>query len=107
MNCKPGDLAVCVSKRDEFFGSLWFVLRRAPMKPFRLPNGQKHAAAGPDEWVIESASGSVYPARTDTGCYLMTRYGVGQDRLLRPIRDNDGEDETLTWKAVPKAREAA
>lgn len=27
---------------------------------------------------------------------------VFADEVLRPIRDNDGRDETLSWKDVPK-----
>lgn len=101
MNCRPGDLARAI-RPGPYQNKLFFVLHAAPVGvQFRLPDGYMHAAVEAGFWVVESAGA---PVRADTELgSRMARYGVGADAGLRPIRDQDGEDETLSWKEKPKS----
>lgn len=100
LNCKPGDLAVIVSARfPENIGILVSVLRQyiegehLPGDPFRMYEGPYGVS-----WVVESV-GKPIRKWGEKGTYdLQTT--VFADVCLRPIRDNDGEDETLQW--VPR-----
>lgn len=101
MNCKPGDLAVIVHPRH--YGKLVTVLYAAPHGRFTMPDGWTHADVsdrGPS-WVIES-NGSPFEARLRDGTERMTVYAVVGDRWLRPIRPEEGEDESLTWAGKPE-----
>lgn len=99
MNCKPGDLAYAF-RPGPYFGRYFFVLEAAPVGvEFKLPDGYTHLPCGPGEWVLESASGP-FEVPTTTGRRL-TRFGAGKDAGLRPIRDNDGEDEILRLVGKP------
>ncbi len=87
LNCKPGDLAVQISGDfPENIGSLYEVI-----DTYRCDRG---------EWRVKAVSGA--PKSN-----WRTRINVGEivwceDRCLRPLRDNDGTDETLTWRDVPR-----
>ena len=77
MNCKPGDLAVYVGINEIALGSIVEVLR-----PWRYAHNPRLLF------------------RWDT---TPTRGGfcVIADDELRPIRDQPGADETLTWAGLP------
>jgi hypothetical protein len=79
MNCKPGDLAVLI--KSEFkphnIGSVVKILRKA--ESF---NGYFCWETSP-----------VF----DGGTWVL-------DKNLRPIRDQDGQDETLTWAGLPNEK---
>lgn len=89
LNCKPGDLAVIVKSSCgnegvivtcvEFLGVLQFV------DPRGNPTYQAPA------WRVDKK--------------IRTIGGATEDRIpdfrLRPLRDNPGQDETLTWLDVP------
>lgn len=90
LNCKPGDLAVIVGADSlkENIGGLvevieWVVGRSEPT--WRVKTLQKLRRR--DGFFVEAGS-----------------YGKCRDSRLRPLRDNDGEDETLQW--VPRKVEA-
>lgn len=100
MNCKPGDLAV-VFGGTPFDGMIVDVLYSAPTEPFILPNGQPHVAASLDSWVVK-VRGKVPAFLSNKLLPKMTDYGVGWDGNLKPIRDNGGEDETITWAGKPQ-----
>ena len=81
MNCKPGDLAVTVGCRShpELNGIIMTV----------------DEAVAPNIWMcsgheIERVS-EIYGTRPWI-----------YDEKLRPIRDSDGEDETLSWAGKPQ-----
>jgi hypothetical protein len=82
MNCKPGDLAVVVKSatRPENVGRIVRCVRRTVRigHKSRLPL---------DCWVVEPD---------------ITLCGAIADECLRPIRDQDGDDETLTWAGKPE-----
>lgn len=86
--CVPGDLAMVVRSRfPENIGRLVKVL--AP-------------AAGWD-WEVEALQPLVVSYRSHI---RPTTIGAGEhagafDRSLKPLRDKDGEDETLTWAGKP------
>lgn len=80
MNCKPGDLAVCIYSIDK------------PWLIGRIVRVVKLAWDLPDHWVVEN------PPHEWDG-----RPIAFYDPDLRPIRDpgDDARDETLEWLPVP------
>lgn len=79
MNCKQGDLAIIV---------------RAPLDPNfigKIVTCVKIDNQFPDSWQTEPTLFGMDGALV-----------VICDRGMRPIRDNPGQDETLTWAPVPK-----
>lgn len=91
MNCKPGDLAVIVKSSCGNEGVIVTCLRLAK-ELFSVidPSGsiEFNAATWEVDRDIRDWTGRV-------GRYV-------PDSILRPIRDNDGQDETLSWKSVPR-----
>lgn len=92
MNCKPGDLALCV--RGEHQGKTCDVLRGGET--------YKHQSTGQwmDGWIIS------FPREVQWGVVYQpdnTREGWYPDEWLKPIRDpgDDATDETLEWLPVP------
>jgi hypothetical protein len=82
MNCKPGDLAVVVRAYvAENLGKVCRVIGPSRVKGW--------------DWELEFP----HPVLWSGGA--IARDGRGQDWQLRPIRNNDGEDETLTWAGKP------
>lgn len=73
MNCKPGDVARYVGPIDEIRGMVVIVVEADPIFP--------------GAWLHEP------PLPTRTGHSPFSTW----DKNLRPIRDSDGTDETLTW----------
>ncbi|AXF52864.1 MAG: hypothetical protein [Bacteriophage sp.] len=75
LNCKPGDLAIHINAcNPENIGAIVHVIEYAGF------NNGSH------EWWTEGNGPG------DISC----------DEHLRPIRDQDGEDETLTWAGKPE-----
>lgn len=104
LNCKPGDLAVIVKSRfPENIGILVSVLRQY-VEGEHLPGDPFSMYEGPDgvSWVVESVGKPIRKWGKKKNHDLRTT--VFADVCLRPIRDNDGEDETLQW--VPRKVEA-
>lgn len=103
MNCKEGDLAVVASsKYGVNVGKLLTVIRLATFSEIEeeMPGSLEH--------------GPIW--RTDRPMTWKTSSGkccdafLAPDSRLRPVRDNDGEDQTLTWAGKPsdiKTKEAA
>jgi hypothetical protein len=91
MNCKPGDLAVIIWTKayPENIGALVRVVRESPNGPNPVHGFQ---------WSCEA----LHPVRSSRGVMQPGQEGAMPDKFLRPIRDNDGEDETLTWAAKPQ-----
>jgi hypothetical protein len=92
MNCKPGDMAVVVNTRHnhELLGRVvdvvgptcigeLFVARIFGQEVLQMDRGRFLS------WVVKNGD----------DCWLHS------DHSLRPLRDNDGEDETLTWAGKP------
>lgn len=98
MNCKQGDLAIVMSSIVPNSPNIGKIVRCLEFIPanttIRIP-GRVTACDG---WL------------TDVPLVQFNMLGIahGQDnfaadKFLRPIRDNDGEDETLTWAGKPEA----
>lgn len=103
MNCKPCDIARIV--HPTMYGKLVLVLYAEPIGHHTLPDG--HGAVnqtGEVGWVFEFL-GAPQEVPLNYGTRL-ARYAACGDKWLRPIRDNDGEDETLRWAGKPQ-KEAA
>jgi hypothetical protein len=96
MNCKPGDLAVIV-RGSLNLGRFVEVLAPLGVEP----------EWGGYVWNIGTSKGQFCWLVRSAGEPLSTVAGVSfvelpiADSALRPIRDQPGADETLTWKDVP------
>ncbi len=91
MNCKPGDLAIVtktmgVPTAVKILGMSFKLVQILDNDPIFGPR-----------WSIE---GDHY---VPSGCGNESgqRINAVADCILTPIRDNDGEDETLTWAGKP------
>lgn len=93
MNCKQGDLAVVVTNNFGNLGKLVTCLRFATGEDYK-----KYKVEDPMEpaWVVDSLL---------MGSHRLVP--LVRDSSLRPIRDNPGQDETLSWAPVPKQKETA
>jgi len=83
--CKVGDIVVVIkgNNRDKFG------------KIVRPGSGKKHRIEGCRDWWVESGS----LLSTTRGPRFSTAF---PDEWLRPIRDQPGADETLTWAGLPQ-----
>jgi hypothetical protein len=85
MNCKPGDIAICI-KDGPYKGHMFEIIELAPAHSFLLPNGYPHdPAQNHPSWVLKSVSGGVI-AHFESGSTRRVTYGVGADSCLRPLR---------------------
>jgi hypothetical protein len=85
MNCKPGDLAIIVRARyKRNLGAIVRVIDCAETK-----------------WL----DGKIGPGWSFDGPVLIGTFGFVVNRIedenLRPLRDSDGQDETLAWAGLP------
>ena len=108
MNCKQGELAFIVKARDiRNIGKIVKILRPAiPNEEFLSTSKILLRWTGEcsGAWVVHSDSPLLW--LLDDGDTLMFNDRVFYDAYLRPLRDNPGQDETLTWAPVPKKVEA-
>jgi hypothetical protein len=83
MNCKPGDLAVCISAKaaPHLIGKI--------VKCLSIDFGFANPHWNTEPEFRDPSDGKIW---------------VFKDSCLRPIRDQDGTDETLLWAPVPKER---
>lgn len=88
MNCKPGDLAIIVTDNPKYNGRIVEVLYATPGRRFTLPDGYPgmHDGSHPC-WVIKFIGGQA-PAPLESGSTRQAWYAVGDDRALRPLRDD-------------------
>lgn len=110
MRCKVGDLAFIVGAKTwpETNGWIVRVVRRAiPGESVRLSNGSmcKVREESTTAWWIER-EGKLLPFMTRLNgvptIHHVTERVINDD-YLRPIRNEPGEDETLTWAPSPTA----
>jgi hypothetical protein len=99
MNCEPGDLVVIVSSSQTTSYGLVGEISRAAIgmvsRVTHLRPPQSKSCSGALVWAFESP--------------LKVRYVQGKtytitgatDAVLRPLRDSDKADETLTWASKP------
>ena len=94
MNCKQDDLAIKVQSTEGAWievGAVVKVISFQGEKVGLLANGRL-GHRGP-RWLVEYNGSTVNP--------ITGRNWTALDSQLRPIRDSDGEDETLQWAPVP------
>lgn len=86
MNCVKGDLAVIVCNLH-FPENIGRIVRCMQYKP---------SSDGQPAWLVEglNAAGKVVNGSIVAGDWA-------SDSILRPLRDNPGTDQTLTWLDVP------
>lgn len=91
MNCKPGDLAVVVRAPNGAEIRVGSIVRVVEFDGwcFFIDTG----AWAQDVWRVEFNGSEFSP--------LGFEWGI-PDSDLRPIRPNDGEDETLQWAGKPQ-----
>lgn len=94
MNCKRGDLALIVGGFPQNIGAV--------VRVIELDGAPIDCRVW---WEVEALSRLAF-AWYDDPCKVAGYVQPGErthaaDSDLRPIRNQDGEDETLTWKSVP------
>lgn len=100
MNCKPGDLALVVRKDSPNYGKLVTVRRQ--YKGELSPDGRPYEIPIGPAWIADSCSVSGLVLLNGDGEQVgVFPWGVFNDSSLPPIRDQDGEDQTLTWAGKP------
>lgn len=98
MNCKQGDLAFIVKSSAGNEGKIVRCAVFLGNYDFKATDNTELA------WGVV-ADGLNLPSYTAGNHEWCRKYGfdaVFSDSALRPIRDNDGQDETLTWAGKPK-----
>lgn len=109
LRCKPGDLAVVVSApyTPEMIGKFVLVDRLAVDGEKCLEGPGVYVLSGHASWIISSSTkGGLLPTRTVGGRILHLKIRAMADCCLRPIRPNEGEDETLSYSR-PRVEEMA
>lgn len=97
MNCRKGDIAYLIRpwREESTLGRVVEVVRLArPGEVGKTRAGGETTAAGPGTgpaWLVD-AGGPEFP------CFAA-------DCCLRPIRDQPGADESLSWAPVPTHKE--
>jgi hypothetical protein len=94
MNCKQGDLAIIVKSTAGNEGKIVRCLKFVPAQKFYTPDKK---IVQWDAWEVDSAFIS----------WNGTKTSIAPDRMLKPIRDNDGEDEMLRIAGKPKQLEGS
>lgn len=100
MNCKPGDLAVVVrcEYTPEMIGMVVTVVRAYTGES--IDGVRWGLGADRQRWVIEGSR--PLPSRGWHGeGPIFTRQRSMPDSAMRPIRDSDGQDETLRIAGLP------
>ena len=88
MNCKPGDLAVMVRSCS---GNEGVILRCIRLATSSEIDANRFVSWSP-VWVVDRK------LKATNGKMA----SLALDAYLRPIRMNEGEDETLTWAGKPE-----
>jgi hypothetical protein len=96
MNCKPGDLAIVIRSNAGNEGLIVAVERWADARTVTLAGGLNRDPG----WLCVARAFNVFDYGQKRVVGTVDR-GVFPDKNLRPIRDNDGEDETLSWAGLP------
>lgn len=98
--CKPGDLAVVVRARTPgMVGRMVIVERLADEDEF-IDVAQQNCVT----WIISSAvHGELLPTLVD-GVIEFCAIRPFSDLSMRPIRPNEGEDESLSWAEKPPSK---
>lgn len=94
MNCKQGDLAIIVKSHAGNEGKIVRCLKFVPAQEFITPEGK---IVKWDSWEVNIVINAWSGEKTS----------IVPDHFLKPIRDNDGEDEMLRITGKPKQPEGS
>lgn len=104
MNCKEGDLAIVVNSAEIFnIGKVVEVLRPAIFgEEFSDITGELiiRTSRGDSAWVVRCESGIWWSAIDGPEIGEFVERAIGDERL-RPLRNDHGADETLSWCDLP------
>jgi hypothetical protein len=96
MNCKPGDLAIIVDPECvQNIGKIVLCVRLHSSETHDLDGWGFNESCGP-RWVVDQPLSGRLGDGTPCPMYTIP------DESLRPIRDNDGEDEMLRIAGNPR-----
>lgn len=96
--CKVGDLCVVVGPcvTPGLLGR-FVIIERLAIDGEEL-DGYEIVSDGKVGWICAAAvSGMALPEALSDGFLIHTTRRALNDEILRPIRPNDGEDESLSW----------
>jgi hypothetical protein len=97
MNCKKGDVAILVARHEKaaFLDGPIVKCERRIYRHFQhlIP----HTTA---VWWLCEGNFRDMPSMTRSPLESATRMEL-PDSWLKPLRDSDGQDETLEWKSLP------
>ena len=99
MRCNPNDVVVVVRSKAGNLGRIGTVLRWAETGTVQYGHN-KHGRTlfnGQAGWVVQ---GTFSTTQGET-----VSPGVFPDEWLRPLRDSEGDDETITWAGKPEQLE--
>jgi hypothetical protein len=101
MNVTPGDVARVV--HPDLYGRLVIVHQLIASSTHRLPDGWLVSPDCVGCWEIESL-GSAFPILRGTPSrytQAQSHWAACDDKWLRPIKGEEGDDETLDWAGKP------
>jgi hypothetical protein len=103
LRCKPGDLAVVVGPCETpgLLGRFVIVNR------FANPDEYSAMTSGPTWWIRSATHDGLLPTMYASGRLGLVKERPLLDACLRPIRPNDGEDESLSWSKPLRREELA
>lgn len=96
MQCKVGDLAIVVNDLEspENNGALLRIFARARPGQWAIPA----------DWNCEPLSSFTFDGRSTVPGRGILGY---RDCELKPLRDGDGEDQTIQWAGLPASLQPA
>lgn len=98
MNCKPGDLAIFVGHGPRA-GKIFRVIRAVTNPPIvKFSDGKKYKLTSHPMWEVDPPS---FARFQQLGIDSQAPIPYVSDKLLRPLIDNNREDETLAWAGKP------
>lgn len=101
MNCKPGDLAIIIRDIEGYDGKNYpDVLFQARTAGRIVLLAKPDVDADQPAWLLETPFDTQVSSKVFVG--IGEVYAVDDDDV-RPIRDQPGADETLTWASKPEA----
>ena len=105
LNCRPGDLAIVLAPKSgascSATGRIVTAVSLQPAGRCVTPDGLEFEdiPVGASYWLVLYSR--PMPQISMLGTVRASIYDVIRDSRLRPIRDQPGDDETLSWISIP------
>lgn len=100
MNCSPGDIAIVVRSYAGNEGKI-VTCKKHRYGGFEFEKGRFLSSKYADWWEIDVSLNCI-DANLKQKIINTTGLYFAPDSHLRPLRDQDGKDETLAWAGKPK-----